>query len=237
MKFPKAKHCIYHTTFLRNIELQISYPRNKDFEGWMANAMSKLAVDETKSKLTQSEESLIVLNPNYLLAFKEDRCLCRFNPNHFKSFNEAIALLNENKEILAELFNNKVKESRLKKVNVISAERKNNDAEDADILSNIFSENLIGRKEANTEFERSLVARMTQATLLQDDYELNINYGFSGNRKDPDQLMGVLELVVADTKPCAYSVFVKNLEKMNALVFDMFNWCVSQELLSIMRDN
>lgn len=236
MKFPHIEHCIYHSTFLRNIELQLSYPRNKEFEGWMINAMAKWISDETKSKLTQNEDSLIVSNPNYLFVFKDDRCLCRFNPNHFRTFSDALAVLNENKELLIELFNNKVKGSRLKKTNILSAERTNEDSDNYSILFEIFSENLVPKKETNSTFENSLLAQMTQTTLLQDDYVLNINYGFSSNKKEPEQLMGVIELIAEDTKTCAYSIFIKNIERMNAIIFDMFNWCVSQKILDLMKE-
>lgn len=236
MKFPHIEHCIYHSTFLRNVELQLSYPRNKEFEGWMINAMAKWISDETKSKLTQNEDSLIVSNPNYLFVFKDDRCLCRFNPNHFRTFSDALAVLNENKELLIELFNNKVKGSRLKKTNILSAERTNEDSDNYSILFEIFSENLVPKKETNSTFENSLLAQMTQTTLLQDDYVLNINYGFSSNKKEPEQLMGVIELIAEDTKTCAYSIFIKNIERMNAIIFDMFNWCVSQKILDLMKE-
>lgn len=236
MKFPHIEHCIYHSTFLRNVELQLSYPRNKEFEGWMINAMAKWISDETKSKLTQNEDSLIVSNPNYLFVFKDDRCLCRFNPNHFRTFSDALAVLNENKELLIELFNNKVKGSRLKKTNILSAERTNEDSDNYSILFEIFSENLVQKKEINSTFENSLLAQMTQTTLLQDDYVLNINYGFSSNKKEPEQLMGVIELIAEDTKTCAYSIFIKNIERMNAIIFDMFNWCVSQKILDLMKE-
>lgn len=236
MKFPHIEHCIYHSTFLRNVELQLSYPRNKEFEGWMINAMAKWISDETKSKLTQNEDSLIVSNPNYLFVFKDDRCLCRFNPNHFRTFSDALAVLNENKELLIELFNNKVKGSRLKKTNILSAERTNEDSDNYSILFEIFSENLVQKKETNSTFENSLLAQMTQTTLLQDDYVLNINYGFSSNKKEPEQLMGVIELIAEDTKTCAYSIFIKNIERMNAIIFDMFNWCVSQKILDLMKE-
>lgn len=236
MKFPHIEHCIYHSTFLRNVELQLSYPRNKEFEGWMINAMAKWISDETKSKLTQNEDSLIVSNPNYLFVFKDDRCLCRFNPNHFRTFSDALAVLNENKELLIELFNNKVKGSRLKKTNILSAERTNEDSDNYSILFEIFSENLVPKKETNSTFENSLLAQMTQTTLLQDDYVLNINYGFSSNKKEPEQLMGVIELIAEDTKTCAYSIFIRNIERMNAIIFDMFNWCVSQKILDLMKE-
>ncbi len=236
MKFPHIEHCIYHSTFLRNVELQLSYPRNKEFEGWMINAMAKWISGETKSKLTQNEESLIVSNPNYFFVFKDDRCLCRFNPNHFKTFSEAIAVLNENKELLIELFNNKVKSSRLKKTNILSAERTNENTDNYSILFEIFSENLVQKKEANSTFESSLLAQMTQTTLLQDDFVLNINYGFSSNKEEPAQLMGVIELTAEDTKTCAYSIFIKNIERMNVIIFDMFNWCVSQKILDLMKE-
>ncbi len=237
MKFPHIEHCIYQSTFLRNVELQISYPRNKEFEGWMINAMAKWISNETKSKLTQNEDSLIVLNPNYLFVFKEDKCLCRFNPSYFKTFNDAISLLNENKELLIELFNNKVKGSRLKKTNILSAERTNDDSDDYSLLFEIFSDNLVKKHGSNSIFESSLLAQMIQTTLLQDDYELNINYGFSSNKKDPTQLMGVLELIAEDTKTCAYSIFIKNIGKMNSIIFDMFNWCVSQKILDLMKED
>ena len=237
MKFPHIEHCIYQSTFLRNVELQISYPRNKEFEGWMINAMAKWISNETKSKLTQNEDSLIVFNPNYLFVFKEDKCLCRFNPSYFKTFSDAISLLNENKELLIELFNNKVKGSRLKKTNILSAERTNDDSDDFSLLFEIFSDNLVKKHESNSIFESSLLAQMIQTTLLQDDYELNINYGFSSNKKDPTQLMGVLELIAEDTKTCAYSIFIKNIEKMNSIIFDMFNWCVSQKILDLMKED
>ncbi len=237
MKFPHIEHRIYQSTFLRNVELQISYPRNKEFEGWMINAMAKWISNETKSKLTQNEDSLIVLSSNYLFVFKEDKCLCRFNPNHFKTFSDAVALLNENKELLIELFNNKVKGSRLKKTNIISAERTNDDSNDFNILFEIFSGNLTRKSESNSIFESSLLAQMTQTTLLQDDYELNINYGFSRNKKDPTKLMGVLELIAEDSKTCAYSNFIKNIERMNAIIFDMFNWCISQKILDLMKED
>lgn len=237
MKFPHIEHCIYQSTFLRNVELQISYPRNKEFDEWMINAMAKWISTETKSKLTQNEGSLMVLNPNYLFVFKEDRCLCRFNPNHFKTFSGAIALLNENKELLIDLFNNKVKGSRLKKTNILSAERTNDDSDDFSLLYEIFSSNLVKNRTPNSIFESSLLAQMTQTTLLQDDYILNINYGFSSNKKDPTQLMGVLELIAEDSKTCAYSIFIKNIERMNAIIFDMFNWCVSQKILELMKED
>ena len=236
MKFPHIEHCIYHSTFLRNVELQLSYPRNKEFEGWMINAMAKWISDETKSKLTQNEDSLIVSNPNYLFVFKDDRCLCRFNPNHFRTFSDALAVLNENKDLLFELFINIVKGSRLKKTNILSAERTNEDSDNYSILFEIFSENLVQKKEINSTFENSLLAQMTQTTLLQDDYVLNINYGFSSNKKEPEQLMGVIELIAEDTKTCAYSIFIKNIERMNAIIFDMFNWCVSQKILDLMKE-
>lgn len=237
MKFPHIEHCIYHSTFLRNVELQVSYPRNKDFEGWMTNAMAKWISNGTKSKLTQNEESLIVLNPNYLFVFKEDKCLCRFNPSYFKTFSDAIALLNDNKDLLIELFNNKVKGSRLKKINIISAERTNDDSDDFNILFELFSENIVKKNESNSAFESSLLAQMTQTTLLQDDYVLNINYGFSSNKKDSMHLMGVLELIAEDTKTCAYSVFIKNIEIMNSIIFDMFNWSVSHKILDLMKED
>ena len=202
----------------------------------MINAMAKWISDETKSKLTQNEDSLIVSNPNYLFVFKDDRCLCRFNPNHFRTFSDALAVLNENKELLIELFNNKVKGSRLKKTNILSAERTNEDSDNYSILFEIFSENLVPKKETNSTFENSLLAQMTQTTLLQDDYVLNINYGFSSNKKEPEQLMGVIELIAEDTKTCAYSIFIRNIERMNAIIFDMFNWCVSQKILDLMKE-
>ena len=203
----------------------------------MINAMAKWISNETKSKLTQNEDSLIVLNPNYLFVFKEDKCLCRFNPSYFKTFNDAISLLNENKELLIELFNNKVKGSRLKKTNILSAERTNDDSDDYSLLFEIFSDNLVKKHGSNSIFESSLLAQMIQTTLLQDDYELNINYGFSSNKKDPTQLMGVLELIAEDTKTCAYSIFIKNIGKMNSIIFDMFNWCVSQKILDLMKED
>ncbi|MCX4366283.1 MAG: hypothetical protein OSJ70_11025 [Bacilli bacterium] len=199
--------------------------------------MAKWISNETKSKLTQNEDSLIVLNPNYLFVFKEDKCLCRFNPSYFKTFNDAISLLNENKELLIELFNNKVKGSRLKKTNILSAERTNDDSDDYSLLFEIFSDNLVKKHGSNSIFESSLLAQMIQTTLLQDDYELNINYGFSSNKKDPTQLMGVLELIAEDTKTCAYSIFIKNIGKMNSIIFDMFNWCVSQKILDLMKED
>lgn len=136
--FTNVEHCIYQSTFLRNVELQISYHKNKEFEGWMINAMAKWISNETESKLTKKEYSLIVLNPNYLFVFKENKCLCRFNPSYFKTFNDAISLLNENKELLIELFNNKVKGSILKTTNILSAERTNDDSDDFSLLLKSF---------------------------------------------------------------------------------------------------
>lgn len=236
MKFPHIEHCIYPSTFLRNVELQISYPRNKEFGGWMVNAVAKWRNNEVKSRLTQNEDSLIVSSPNYLFVFKEDRCLCRFSPNYFKTFSDAIAVLNENKELLIGLCNNKVKGSILKKTNILSAERTNENADDFSILFEIFSENLVRQNQSNSIFESSLLTQMTQAALIQDDYVLSINYGFSRNKKEPTQLLGILELIAENTKTCAYSIFIKNIERMNAIIFDMFNWCVSQKILDLMKE-
>lgn len=49
--------------------------------------------------------------------------------------------------------------------------------------------------------------------------------------------MGVLELIAEDTKTCAYSIFIKNIEKMNSIIFDMFNWYVSQNILDLMKED
>lgn len=98
-------------------------------------------------------------------------------------------------------------------MNLVLGGHTDNDLPNIGFVDCIFSDQLILRKHGHSEFEQSLVAKITQATFLKNGYEVALNYGFSCYKKDVSQLMGILELTTVDRKPCAFSNFIKNAEK------------------------
>jgi uncharacterized protein (TIGR04255 family) len=236
MIFPHKEHRIYNSTFLRNIELRISYSRNENFDEWMTHVQSKWDNLDAPSEITINDDSLIISSPNHFITVKADNCVCRFNPNHYTSFGDATRLIIANEALLVDLVGNKVKSAQLKKINIISATKQNDATDYISILSNLFSDDLVRDRAPRTAFDKSVVAKMTQTVLRQDDYELSINYGFSADKTNAKQVIGILELAAIESRCCNFSDFTAHLSEMNAIIFDMFNWCISPVILNLMTE-
>ncbi len=235
MEIPKFEHCIYPSTFLRTIEWAFTYPQNKEFEDWKTCAISSWKKHNQDSKIQVKSESLDIQTPNYKFTFWADRCILRFNPDYFTSFELAIKHINDFRDYFLSLCGNKIKSSRIHKVNLIPGGREDDKSTNIGFLGCIFSNRLIRKEDNYSEFEQGLVANITQSTFLKDGFEITLNYGFSCNKKDDSQLMGILEISTIDHKACAFSNFIKNAERMNEIIFDIFHWCIADEILSIMQ--
>lgn len=236
MEIPKFEHHIYPSTFLRTIEWGFTYPQNKTFEDWKTSIVPYWKKLDQTSKFQIKPDSLDIHTPNYKFTFWADRCILRFNPDNFTSFRLAVKFISNFKDCFLDLCGNKIKSSRIHKVNLIPGGREDEESTNIGFVGCIFSNHLIPQKDNFTEFEQSLVAKITQATFLKDGYEITLNYGFSCNKKDDSQLMGILEITTIDPKPCAFSNFIKNAESMNEIIFDLFHWSISNKILSLMRD-
>ena len=236
MEIPKFEHQTYPSTFLRTIEWVFTYPQNKTFENWKTNIVSLWKKVDQTSKFNVKQESIDIQTPNYKFTFWADKCILRFNPDNFTSFRLAVKFINEHRDYFLDLCGNKIKSSRIHKVNLIPGGREDNESTNIGFLGVIFSNSLISNNDNYSELEQSLVAKITQATFLKDGYELILNYGFSCNKRDDSQLMGILEITAIDQKPCAFSNFIKNAENMNEIIFNLFRWSISDEILSIMEN-
>ncbi len=236
MEIPKFEHCIYPSTFLRTIEWSFTYPQNKEFEEWKAHAITSWRKIDQTSKIQDRLESLDIQTQNYKFTFWTDRCVLRFNPDHFTSFGLAISFINKLSDCFLSLCGNKIKSSRIHKVNLIPGGRGDDHPTNIGFMECIFSNQLIRKENNYSEFEQNLVAKITQATFLKDGFEITLNYGFSCNKKDDSQLMGILEISTIDQKACAFSNFIKNAERMNRIIFDMFHWCISDYILALMKN-
>ena len=236
MDIPKIEHYIYPSTFLRTIEWFFTYPQNKEFEDWKTHTVTSWKKLDQKSKVQVKQEYLDIQTPNYKFSFWSDKCILRFNPDYFTSFGLAVEFIDNLKDHFLSLCGNKIKSSRIRKVNLIPGGREDDDSTNIGFIGCIFSDRFVQKEDNYTEFDQGLVAKITQATFINNGYEVTLNYGFSCNKKDNSQLMGILEISTIDNKICAFSNFIKNAERMNGIIFDIFHWCISDEILAIMKN-
>lgn len=236
MEIPKFEHYIYPSTFLRTIEWAFTYPQNKGFEDWKTHTVTSWRKFDQKSKIQSNQEYLDIQTSNYKFSFWPDKCILRFNPDHFTSFKLAVEFINYLRDNFLSLCGNKIKSSRIRKVNLIPGGREDNESTNIGFTGCIFSDRFVPKEDNYTEFDQELVAKVTQATFINNGYEITLNYGFSCNKKNNSKLMGILEISTIDSRVCAFSNFIKNAERMNEIIFDIFNWCISDEILSIMKN-
>ena len=125
----------------------------------------------------------------------------------------------------------------IRKVNMFPSQKNTTGIYSINLLNQIFTDEFRGKQYGLTPLEQEAKSFFAESILEYDNGVLAIKYGFYTLRNDEKLLYAVLDTSYTFYDKMNPNEFDSWQQKANAVLFDVFHWCVNDGVIKIMEGN
>lgn len=240
--FKSVEHHIYQNTFLKDVRVTVEFsPVNTDsvnknqLQAFFRNFNgAKIDVNDF---LAKENISVISSNREVGFLFSLNYAEAKLSTPFYSTFDSAIHFW----QLLLDYVNvmgvSQITEIVVRKYSEFSFRSNNADFKIKDVMSKVFSGDLMDKIPQNTSF---IGLNSFEKTWTEKDEEsgttFNVVFGFK--RADTNVKYDHLTLVTSvemNNSPVGLDVFLNKIKDYNAVLYNAFHWCVKEEIIKEMN--